>query len=230
MHVVRCMAHVACRFPLHAACRPLHFPCCALHVAWCLLHSFRWCLARCPLRVVCGIAVCRIVSAARWLLSVFLWPAPVPHVAWCVLSVAWSHVASRLVHVLRCESSVACCMTHVPSRIVSLVCRLPHLACHMLDVAKRAFSVASCLLSGADPILARRLLHVVCCNVAERHGAVAHAAHRGGASQLSASVAGKTRYRPRCACVRACVRACGWVASVRCVVVGCCACVGGIRA
>jgi hypothetical protein len=34
-------------------------------------------------------------------------------------------------------------------------------------------------------------------------------------SQLSASVAGKTRYRPRCARVRACVRACVRVGSKR---------------
>jgi hypothetical protein len=198
--------------PLHGACR-LDVVCCIMRVVCCISP-----VARCMLRGVCCTVSCGalhvvpcvssahavrwIVSNARCLLFVFGCPpqCPVSHVR---CQVPRMHLVT--LHGLRCESSVACCRPHVPSRIVSLVCCLSYLACRMLHVAKRAFSVASCLLSVADPILACRLLHVVCCNVAERHSAVAYAAHRGGASQLSASVAGKTRYRPRRACVRACV-------------------------
>ena len=105
LHAVHCMAHVACRFLLHAACRPLHFPYCALHVAWCLLHTLQWCLARCPLRVVCGIAVRWIGSAARCLWSVLMLPAQVPHVAWCALSVCRQVPRSHLVWYMFCVSS-----------------------------------------------------------------------------------------------------------------------------
>jgi hypothetical protein len=169
-----------------------------LQVPWCLLHVFLWCLARCPLRVVCGtlsVGSCRM-HVASCPFSAARPSAPVSRSVRClspvpsrVSSCCMFCVASRPLHVARCTFPVASCL-------LCVACPILHAVCWMLQ---NAFSVASCLLSVADPILACRLLHVVCCNVAERHSAVAYAAHRGGASQLSASVAGKTRYRPRCA-------------------------------
>jgi hypothetical protein len=129
---------------LHAACdlyawlHFAHFPvvvCCTLSVgsclrAICLLH-----VARSPLHVVC-----------------FLFPAPVSHVAWCALPVACptSHGArclsliprriSSRCNLLRCESSVACCLFAGarpcrPVLHVDRVCRMPCVA--RCRVAKR---------------------------------------------------------------------------------------------
>ena len=105
LHVVHCMAHVVCL--LHAACRLVHFSRCMSHVVCCLLPIFRWCLARCLLRVVCGIAVRWILSACPFFVAChtcsvacFRVPAPVSHVAWRALSVAWSHV--RISSVMYC--------------------------------------------------------------------------------------------------------------------------------
>jgi hypothetical protein len=160
-HAACCPLRVACLFVVR--CMLLEVwrmlsRCCALRVAClllfaaCCLRSGACCLdvACCTLSVtthfpvvVCGIAVRWILSACpfsvafhSFSVACFRMPAPVPHVAWGALCVAWSHVASLLVHVLRCESSVACCMLHVPSRIVSLVCCLSHLACrHTITLA-----------------------------------------------------------------------------------------------
>jgi hypothetical protein len=139
-----CMLHVACYLarctsllfaaycPLHGACcldvvcRRLHFsrcifPRCTLHVVCCLLHSFQWSLACCPSRLVCGIAVRRIVSAAR-----------------CLLSVAY-----RTLSVVRCLLPVAC--PSVPCRMVCAVCRLTRVASR--HVACCVLYVLSCMLS-----------------------------------------------------------------------------------
>ncbi len=199
MSAVRCILPAACRMLsgsslLHAACRWLHFPRRMLRV---VCHIFPD--AGCMLSIVCcTISLGRLRHAVFWIVSACpffvavarsplhvvccLLPVPVSHVAWCALSVAWSHVASHLLHVMRCESSVARCIPPSPCCLLSLV--------------------PSCML-----YVACRLLPV-----AEWHSAVTHAAHRGGASQLSASVAGEARCsadRGARACVRACMPACG---------------------
>ena len=173
---------------LSLACRLRH--CCLLDRVCCTLSGACFPVARpsAPSRVVC--VVCRLAHVAS------------RHVAcFCV--------ARRRLH-------VACRMFPVASCLLSVACPIMHAVRCMLQNARSLLLLVSCPCrshSGTSSVACRRL-HVVGCNVAERHSAVAHAAHRGGASPLSASVAGKTRYRPRCACVRACVRACVWVASV----------------
>ncbi len=219
----RCMSSVAYS-PLHVASRLFsvaHFP-----------------VVPCTLPLACRLRHCCWLDRVCCTLSVVFFPVARPSAPCRVVCAACrqAHVASRLVHVLRV---VGCILHDARSQSHRVSCVSPAPSC-MPSVACCKTRVLCCFLSlvHADPILACRLLHVVGCNVAERHSAVAHAAHRGGASQLSASVAGKTRYRPRCACVRACVcacvhvcvHACAWVASVWCVVVGCCACVGSICA
>jgi hypothetical protein len=194
------------------SCLPLHVVCFLLRICQC---SREGCLLRhcCPLDRVC----CTLSVAYRTLVMLHVGRCassrPTSPVACCLSSVACSHPARRHVawcipHV-PCLWSVACshpahrhiarCMTHVPSRMLSLVRRLSHLVCH--------------------------LLHNV---VAEWHSAT-HAAHRGGASPLSASVAK--------VCVRACVPACVRAGSKRDGVTlrvavrawGCAACATALR-
>ena len=97
-------------------------------------------VVHCTLSLACRLrhAVSGLVSNARCLLSLFGRPPPCPLPAWCVLSVARSHVASRLVHVLRCESPVVCCIVHVLGGMLSLFRCLSHLACrHTVTLATR---------------------------------------------------------------------------------------------
>ena len=157
-----------------------------VHVA-----CFQWSVAHFPV-VVCGI-IGGTLSVGSCLRALSLL-----HVPLGLLPAAPApSVPCRMV-------CAACCLSHVASRhgaraALRVVCRMLHDARPLLMLS----------LGRWLSQLARCVSHAVCCNVAERHSAVTHAAHRGGASQLSASVAGKTRCRPRCAWVRACVRACG---------------------
>ena len=160
--VTRCVS-LSAFSPLHVACRLLHFPRCMLHVVDGLLSIFQWSSAA-LLTVGSCLRALSLLHVARFTLHgvCFLLPAPVPHVAWCALSVACpilhrpsvpccmpcvlsvAFPASRLVtlRVLRCESSVARCTSPVACcRMFSLGCWLSRLAC--------------------------RLPHAVGCNVAE---------------------------------------------------------------
>ena len=121
-----CLLRVAGRFlfavycPLHGACRPdvVCMFCVALcvsfvafsrsHVAWCLLHIFLWCLAGCPLRVICGtlfLGSCRM-RVASCPFSAARPRVPCPHGVCCQAPGPTSHLAwymfcdaSRLLYV-----------------------------------------------------------------------------------------------------------------------------------
>ncbi len=144
-------------------------------------------------------------------------------VAWCMSSVVCCAFASGLVKVVSCGIAVRCIVSaarspsHIArsSRCVSaaasrhVACCMAHIPCRMLSLVRRLFpsctsSVACCLWSVACPIL-----HGVW-RMPSLHSdtAPSHPAHRGGASQFSASVVGEARCRPRWICVRACLRAC----------------------
>jgi hypothetical protein len=198
--VVRCMLPAACRLLSGRCLLQLHVVCCLLrvscHVVRCIFPvaccmSSGVCMAPCCTFssgvlhvvscVVCGIADRWVVSAARSLLPVAccLLPAPVSPVAWRALPVACptSHLVT--LHVLQCESSVACCRPHVPCCMVSLVLCLAHLACRLLPVAE---------------------WHSAVTHAAHRGGAC----NLGRSDRRD-----PLRYIRRCACVRACVRECG---------------------
>ncbi len=120
----RCVSSVAFS-EMHVACRLLfvaHFS------SGCLRHC-------CPSDLVCVPFLRRMSHVLRWLFSGARPSVP------CRMACAvcrMPHVASRLLHVLRCESSVVCCMLHVPSRMLSLVCCLSHFACrHTVTMATR---------------------------------------------------------------------------------------------
>jgi hypothetical protein len=168
LHIARCMPHVVwlssvARGVSSGAFSPAHVPRRMLSVVYYTVSSG---LARCPLRVVCGIAVRRIGSAARSPSSVLclhvlhcmrsvvccLFPVACPSVAWRALSVACptSHLVSRrkrgtTLHVVRCESSVACCMLHLPCRMLSLPVHscMPSVASCTVDSQRRRARSAS---------------------------------------------------------------------------------------
>ena len=122
LHIARCMPHVVWKLsvgscvslvafsPSHVACRLSHFPRCRLHVVNCLLHIFQW-SSSALLSVGSCLRAPSLLHVARGLLPAACLSSPV---AWRALPVAcpMSHLVT--VHVRRCASSVACCMTHVP--------------------------------------------------------------------------------------------------------------------
>jgi hypothetical protein len=142
--VVRCKLHAACRtlsgcFLLHAARCLSHFPRCILHVVGCIFPVACRLLSVAHFPVVVGgtLSVGSCLRARSLLRVVYcLLPVPVSPVACRALSVACrtSHLVT--LHVLRCESSVACCIMHVPCCMLSVGCRLSHLACRLLPVAE----------------------------------------------------------------------------------------------
>ncbi len=111
-----------------------------LHVVYFLLHIFQWCLARCRLLVVCGIAVTRIGFAARCLWSAFGCLPQCPclrHVACCLLLVA--RPRARVLHGVRCPSPG-------PRRISSGTCCALRVVRWMLHDARSQSHVVSCPL------------------------------------------------------------------------------------
>jgi hypothetical protein len=162
-----CLLRVACRplhgaccldvVLLHATCRPLHFACCALHEVCCLLHSFRWCShLSCTLSLACRLRHCGLLDRVCCTLSVVCFPvAPLPHVPWCVLSVAGPRrISSGTCSALR----VVCCILHdACSRSHRVSCVLPDPSC-MPYVACCRTRVLCCFLSMPIPFW-----HVVCC-------------------------------------------------------------------
>jgi hypothetical protein len=157
-------------------------------VARCMAHV-GWMVVCCTLGVVC------CMSSVAWFVSpVALFPG-----ACCMLRGVRHRVgctfASGLLHAVPCVSAalptaglcllhVLCCISHDCTLLPVAYCTL-HVACCLLSIACCTLSVA-CRLRHFRPLDACRLF-----SIAERHSAVTRAAHRGGASQLSASVAGE---------------------------------------
>jgi hypothetical protein len=217
------------------ACRML-FVCGTLRVVRCIFP-----IAHCLWRGVCctfsGGAV-HVVSCVSSVALLFVGScrlhAPVPRcrVVCAVCRLVPRRVSSRCMF---CVSSVAYCMTPVPSRILSFVRRLSPVPSCMPSGGCCKTRVLCCFLSlvHADPILACHLLPASSVATLQSDTAPSNT-QRIAAALAIERLSGRqdplqTEVCMR-ACVRACVRACAWVASVRCVVVGCCACAGSICA
>ena len=222
LHAARCLLRVACR-PLHGACcPPFSVARCVSSVAFSLL------------RVACGVvsvakfpvvpctfslassAALRFVGSC--LLHVGSCPfscgppqCPMSRGVWC-LSPGPHRIASGtcpalrvvrcMLHDARSQSHVASCVLPVPSCMPSVGCCKTRVLCCFLSLVH------------ADPILACRLPHAVCCNVAcrvtQRRRIRSASRRRIAIERLS----GRQDPLQTEVDVRACVRACVWVASV----------------
>jgi hypothetical protein len=220
----RCRLHAA-RCPLHAACCLASGACCLLRDACRLLFA-----ACCPLHAACCLeVVCCTLRVVRCIFPVSCWMSSVTfspmHVACCQWSVAHFRVvvcgiAVRWIvsacpfFVARRTFSVACCLLACPS----VPCRMACVVCRLARVASRCLSHLAC-----------RLSHAVC-GPLQSDTAPSHTQRIAAALALE-RLSGRRAPLHTEVCVRVRVRACLRVGSERDgVFVGCCACVGRIRA
>jgi hypothetical protein len=185
------LLHLACaRVLWHVVCCLLHVVCCMLPVARCRL--FAVCCAMsavcCLLSVVCCLLPCCVLFVARRLLS---FPRCLVHVARCCcpLSVAW--------YLLGCMSFVVRCMLHEALRMLHVAHCALHVVCCILPAAWRMVSGRCVLHAAWRRLRFHRMLHAIYCLL---HWSLARCRLRVVCRTLS------SQSRPRCACVRACVR------------------------
>ena len=204
LHVVCCLLHgVCCMLPvarrrLIAVCRPLRVACRLLHTARCMAHGVSTlCVARCMASVASSPYVaCRLLAVA--LVS-------------CTLPQCVSSAARSPLHVARPPMPVP--RSHVAWGALPVACPTSHLVRCTLRAASRLLPVASFTFACRMVSLIRCLSHLSCCmssscRVTQRRRTRSASRRR---SRLRPQRPARLRAesRPRCACVRACVRAFG---------------------